>query len=574
MKGWLSEDVLGDLGRRWLEVQLDPQRPPGWLNNDGRELFLGENMERLARKVRADVASMHAAPQAESPTGPTAAASLSAKSVETILRDASAAAPRAGRTRRSHYLYWLLCRLEARGLLTFTLPARARELPPRGLGFDALSPHLPLPTRFGAWQRHLASRALDVRPLKGRGEPSPREREYLALATLFAFGGPCGCGAHAAAARIVAGDVDLAAGTVWLRDSAGERILNLTLHPVQVLSLHLYMRSARAAARGHAAQTGVAAFPSMGTKARQRTFGRWLERELAAVDSADGRVSAPAAPAGLKALLAGAHRWALEIYPVYLASLLAGRFSAAVVDAAQGAGGRRRRRGEHDPENIPPSADELRLRSELRRSAVEEFEMYSSINRFVARHLDRIWPKVIGPPAEAPPSLARSAAARPWNLFLLTRAFIRLLTEGEAESYRTAERWLYTGYALLDELGGRPVWSIQEGEREQLLADFTERDGRLLRSMLEEMARAAEEHGLKTRPHPTATSAPAERGADARADAPEGTGVRRARHAPSVEQIDRMARLLLDDARRPRRKNSVAPPDLAPLPRPAGRGGA
>jgi hypothetical protein len=85
---------------------------------------------------------------------------------------------------------------------------------------------------------------------------------------------------------------------------------------VQLLSLHRYMRRARPT--GAALQGDAAAFPSMATKAGQRTFGRWVARELAVVDMAAGTVSAHGAPAGLKALLAGAHRWALEIYPVYL----------------------------------------------------------------------------------------------------------------------------------------------------------------------------------------------------------------------------------------------------------------
>lgn len=38
-------------------------------------------------------------------------------------------------------------------------------------------------------------------------------------------------------------------------------------------------------------------------------------------------------------------------------------------------------------------------------------------------------------------------------------------SEAARKVYRIAERWLYIGYALLDEPGGRPVWSIPEGER-------------------------------------------------------------------------------------------------------------
>ena len=56
-----------------------------------------------------------------------------------------------------------------------------------------------------------------------------------------------------------------------------------------------------------------------------------------------------------------------------------------------------------------------------------------------------------------------------------------MLDEGEAERYSTAERWLYTGYALLDALGGRPARLMPEGEREQLLAGFARRDRMLLR---------------------------------------------------------------------------------------------
>jgi integrase len=300
----------------------------------------------------------------------------------------------------------------------------------------------------------------------------------------------------------------------------------------------------------------------MGTKSKQRTFGRWVANELADVDSSAGFASAHAAPAGLKALLAGAHRWALEIYPVYLASLLAGRFSGAVIDRAPVVSGRRRR-GEEDPENISPSAEELRLRSSLRRVAVEVLDSVSSIEYLGVRYLSQGWDKEIGPPADVVPPQGRSAAARAWNLFLLTRALVRMFYEGEADRYSTAERWLYTGYALLDALGGRPAWLIPEDEREQLVAGFARKDRGLLRLMLEQMARAAGEHGLGPLPLLAAAVTSGERGAEARPDAAEVTGVRRARHAPSVEQIDRMARLLLDDARRPpRRRNSSAPLDV------------
>jgi hypothetical protein len=224
VKGRIADDLLERLGEEWLAVQLDPHTLPEWLETREGPRPMSEDMWRLARKVREDVAAVHAALLAEEPVGgPTVEGvpSLSAASVAAAERAASSSAPRAGRSRRSHYLYWLLCRLEALGVLTFTLPVRTRELPPRALGFDALDPHLPLLTRFGAWQRHLASRSLDVRPLKGRNETSRREREYLTLAALFAFGGPCGRGALAMAARIRVEDVDLASGTVWLRDLSG-----------------------------------------------------------------------------------------------------------------------------------------------------------------------------------------------------------------------------------------------------------------------------------------------------------------------------------------------------------------
>jgi hypothetical protein len=240
VKGWLLNDVLDRLGKEWLSLQLDTLTDPAWLETRKGRRPLNKPMVQLDRKVRDDIPAVHAALQDERPTGAASAEgvpALSAGSVEAVERNSSSSAPRAGRSRRSHYLYWLLCRLEALGLVTFTLPARVRELPSRALGFDALNAHLPLPTRFGTWQRHLASRALDVRPLKGREEAAPRELEYLALATLLAFGGPCGRGALATAARIKTCDLDLAEGTVWLRNAAGERILNLTLHPVQVLSM-------------------------------------------------------------------------------------------------------------------------------------------------------------------------------------------------------------------------------------------------------------------------------------------------------------------------------------------------
>lgn len=222
--------------------------------------------------------------------------------------------------------------------------------------------------------------------------------------------------------------------------------------------------------------------------------------------------------------------------------------------------GRRRRRGEDDPENVPPSDEELRLRAALRHAAVEMLQRVDSISPRGIQYLSRKWGEVMGPPEVLVPPQGRSAAARAWNLFLLTEAFIKMLDESEAGRYSTAERWLYTGYALLDALGGRPAWLMPEGEREHLLAGFARRDRGLLRLTLGQMARAASEHGMG--PLPLLAPAPNDRGATARPDASDVAGVRRARHAPSVEQINKMARLLLDDARRPRRKNSAAPLDL------------
>jgi hypothetical protein len=73
VRGWLAEDVLGGLGREWLNVQLDPLTSPGWLEKRKGERSMSERMERLARKVEADVATVHAALQAERPAGAAAA---------------------------------------------------------------------------------------------------------------------------------------------------------------------------------------------------------------------------------------------------------------------------------------------------------------------------------------------------------------------------------------------------------------------------------------------------------------------------------------------------------------------
>jgi integrase len=329
---------------------------------------------------------------------------------------------------------------------------------------------------------------------------------------------------------------------------------------VQLLTLHLHLRVLKNALdREDASEvnTGKAVFPSAGTKGRQKAFRRWVELELEIADAASGTGGAHAAHASLKALLAGAHRWTLEIYPVYLASLLAGRFSSTVLEGGRGERRRRRRRGEDDPNNVPPSVEERELRSQLHLSAVELFERMGSVG-----HLRDDWGRIVRPPGVAVPPHVRSAEARSWNLFLLSRALVRMLYDGDASSYSTLARWLFTGYTLLDELGGRPGWMMADGEREKLVSGFARRDKRLLELTLDSMTEEAKRYRLEALPLLSAVAASNESESSVPDENAGGVG-RRARQVPTLEQIDGMARRLLNEALRPhRRKNSAAPLDV------------
>jgi integrase len=564
MKQWIAADVLDELGRTWLRRQLEPLTNPVWQVRHRKDGKPDPTIEQERLKLEADVVAVHAALVSFDPgiqQEESVPFMLSAGDVAQIERAATASAKRPQKADRSRYLYWLLRQLEGTRFLTFKLPVIARDRPPRSLAFDALDPHLPTMTRFRAWQHHIASRALDLRPLKKRPPSSLREREFLTLMTLFAFGGPCGRQALTGASQIEVRDLDLARGELWLRNTAGDRTLNLTLHPVQALALVIYVHDvASSGTRKHL-------FPSIETKKRRRTFQKRVAAELASTDATlEGDIYNPhGAPAGLRALLTGARRWMLEIYPPFLVSVVAGRFRTAAVVDEQGDRPRltRRRhdRGGHNAVAMSEDEKQLRrtLRNEMKRFLKQHFR--GPFNKYDRESVCLTWQRIALPPETQPPPESRSQGARRWNLFLLTQVLNEILWESRTDRYKTFERWFDTGCSLLDELGGRPVWIVDEDERDRLSQEFGSREVPLVSELMRRMAEIAPKYGLQQPlPFDQETSIRGGRSSLHAAQLAHGksTGSIRAIETPSPDQIEKMAIRLIADAERAGERPSAA----------------
>lgn len=536
----LSIKYLDDLSKEWMDsktslaVREDPLRPDHAVPNSVR--------------IQADTSAVHKALISQVPKTISSTAvpiHLTARDIEAVLVAATENAGRVRKGERTRYLYWLLCRLSASSCITFTLPVEAIDRPPRALAFIADDPNLPLASRFRAWQQHLASLALDTRLRSHQGRTLTRqEREFRALATLLAFGGPCGKKTLADVARLNRSDLFLGKDTLWLRDEMGNRTIELTLHPVQSLAFALYVqatadRNHREANEGGTANP-VALFPSARTGRGRRGFRRWLAKELESADRAIPITNAHCqARTRLQALLAGARRWMLNIYPAYLVSILAGRFRATAISPEGGKRQPDQRRG------IPGQRKDLRKR--LRREARRFLGTDTGI--FSRRNVDDLcsrWGDLIRKPFEENVR-KHPEVVQKWNLFLLIRSLERLLTEGYTNRYNTFERLFNSGCALLNALGDRPAWLLGEEETAALTHDVAPAVVREVAPHLYRISVVAVEYGLRACPIPK------ERRQRRRSKRPNP------RNVPRPEDIERIARHLLEEEKLSLRKRVVPP---------------
>jgi integrase len=564
MKQWITSEELVELSRNWLQRQLEPIANPVWQIKHRKDGKPDPTIEQERLKLEADVAAVHVAlvlfdPGIQQEEG--APFVLSAEDVTLIERAATQSAKRPQKADRSRYLYWLLRQLEGTRFLTFKLPVIARDRPPRALAFDALDPHLPTMTRFRTWQHHIASRALDLRSLKKRPPSTLREREFLTLMTLFAFGGPCGRQALTGVSQLEMRDLNLARAELWLRNTAGERTVNLALHPVQALALVIYVREAASA------NTRKHLFPSIRTKKKRRTFQKRVAEELASADAILGSdiYNPHGAPAGTRALLAGARRWMLEIYPPFLVSVLAGRFrTAAAIDEKDDQPRLIRRRNDRGGHHaVTMSKEEKQQRRLLHDEMVRQLKHYSLVpfDDLTRDSVCRRWKQIILPPETPPPPDRWSEGGRRWNLFLMIYVLGEILQERRTDRYRTFERWFYTGCSMLDELGGRPVWTIDEDERQSLSQEFEPRETRLILELMKRMTEIAPKYGLQ-QPLPLDQEASIRdqrslQHSDLRSRV-KNIGSVRAIDTPSPGQIEKMVMHLIADAERAGERHSAA----------------
>jgi integrase len=543
----LSIEYLQELSREWTDSKTslaaqveEPLRP------DCADLNLA--------KIKADTSVVHTAlinqvPKTISIIGDPV--HLTARDIESVLEAATGNAGRMRKAERTRYLYWLLCRLGALSLITFTLPVEAIDRPPRALAFIADDPNLPLASRFRAWQQHFASLALDTRLRSRQGKTMAlQEREFRALAALFAFGGPCGRKAIADVARINRSDLLLGKNTLWLRDEIGNRTIELTLHPVQSLAFTLYIQAIAdinyRKANGDGSANRDALFPSVKIERGRRYFRRWLAREFASADQTIAITNAHCqARTRLEALLAGVRRWMLNIYPAYLVSVLAGRFHATAISLETGKQQQEQRQG------IPKQQKDLRkrLRRELRRFLGTDTGIFSKRN---VDDLCNRWGDLIRKPIEENvgehPEVVQS-----WNLFLLTRSLERLLREGYTDRYNTFERLFNTGCAILNALGDRPAWLLGDEEASALTHDMVPTVIREIAPHLYRMSVVAAEYGLCACPEPGGKR--------------QRRGSKRPspRNVPRPEDIERIARHLLEEEQKSGPRKRVVPPRVVLL---------
>jgi integrase len=397
---------------------------------------------------------------------------LSAERVENIQKTAkTSAGGRRARIARDGYLYWLLLRLKKSEAVDYTLPLQANERPPRQSAFDAAAPELPPHSVFLRWQKAIAFRVLDAKKLSGYviEDERKKEMEFRAIGAMLAFGGIGGRDALQKLSLLTEDDYKGARSCLWLRNRRGNKFFNLSLHPVQALALNAYCRE----------KTGVEnnpglLFPVLGTQAGRNRFHRWLKQILSSAPPEEGSVasgetdefrlasSSPSAAPNLQSLLAGVQRWMLEIYPVYLVAILAGKFDSPVKDETASAEVKK-------TAEYFPSKTERVLRARLRVLIKDYLEIKSG--NFKSQNCESLYgqwnlrleesnyiPFVEGGLRRT--NVDECVEGRRWNLFLLVKSLESRLKKGATKRYTTISRWFDTGCSLLDALDGHPIWEI------------------------------------------------------------------------------------------------------------------
>ena len=543
MTVWFTASDLRRLSDEWIADELLREASVHAVKNEKR-------VEALKTNLAEDVVVVHSALLTCEPE-PGDPPALAAKLMETIVQSAMGETSRARKSRRARHLYWLLARLGGEHRLTFTLPANKQNRQPRALAFDAGDPHLPKLSRFAAWQKHLAARSLGSATTENFAAlRTTEERGFYALACLLAFGGPCGYTALSDAARLSWTDLGQSGSSLWLRDQAGRRTLELTLHPVQTLCFHLYRRAYPVVTTSDAPDGDAGGgdrrdlFPFLATNKGRAAFRSWLTKTLEGAEQANDAPHAGEPRAGIRSLLAGARRWLLEIYPVYLMSVLANRFAATAsgedddLDAARYAIDEIAAWRSSAAQRSPQNAEYLMTEKLVRRNLRQQVARYLGVGtgEFSRRHINDLSEHFVVDPPEAHTDDWR--AGREWNLVLLVESLKRRLASHGTDRYRTFTRWWNTGCSLIDALDGTPAWMLADEDLPRLASRLKPTTKRDLKPHVRAIRSVAAEHGLNV-----------VTGGDTvllRLDQPPS----RPRQPPTAEQIEKIADRLRAQAER------------------------
>ncbi len=239
-------------------------------------------------------------------------------------------------------------------------------------------------------------------------------------------------------------------------------------------------------------------FPCLATDEGQQSFLKWLAITLQWIDDEATptiRVTDRKyiAQPGIGALLAGAHRFMLDIYPVYLVSVLAGKFRPTrIVEETR----------EHKETRVmnvefqcPASKEELSVRSKLRNaikkhlfSGKSEVSIYRlddgirqrrrrnsyPVDKKSSESLQRSWSQVkIKTPQEFPTE-GKTEGGRKWNLALSISSLERMLAKNQVKSANTLKNLFESSCSVLDALDGQPVWALTKPDVDNLLFRVTQ----------------------------------------------------------------------------------------------------
>lgn len=469
----ISETVLGEKSGQWCRERAEQ------ITGGGSQTFVAagtsesllKKLGRETEEVNRDVLNA----LGENSRSSAAAPHLSAEQIRKIQRKTAAVPKKNMRIARDQYLFWLLWQLKRDWLLTFSLPAQIDTRPNRASAFDAASDKLPPASVFRRWQSVIASRSINVKTddcvMKSGGESY--EAEFRVIAALLAFGSWCGRDALQILSQITADDYQPEENILRLKNRAGQPFFLLTLHPVQALSLFIYTRAEKKQGNGDETKTQPTRklFPSLSGGQGRRAFTKWLIEILSAETKNDGQKQIdkdnPDAPAhfppALSALLAGVRRWMLEIYPVYLVSILAGSFDAPVQATRTTVQDEKDKKRRPLPDISPA---EKNLRRRLRRSLLYYLSNQSgSFSQQNCRNVYEEWNLLLKENRCLPELIKADEktygerfTARKWNLYLLCRVIEQRLKNYETSAFNTAAGWFESGCRLLDTLGSQTVW--------------------------------------------------------------------------------------------------------------------